>query len=168
MYPDVLKNMNLYVDGNGYAGAIEEITLPKVAAKTEEFRAGGMDAPIDVEVGMEKLETQFTLRKFDKDVLKQFGIKNSGKLVATIRGSFCSEENGEEFPVVINLKGLITEIDFGNWKSGENAMLKVAMSLRSYKLTVDGEEVYEIDIPAMIKKVNGVDEMSETRSNIGL
>jgi P2 family phage contractile tail tube protein len=30
MLPQILKNFNLYVDGRGYAGRIEELTLPNV------------------------------------------------------------------------------------------------------------------------------------------
>ena len=41
--PRVLKNMNLFVDGRGYAGRIDEIQLPKLTLKTEEHRAIGMD-----------------------------------------------------------------------------------------------------------------------------
>ena len=38
--PRVLKNMNLFVDGRGYAGRVDEIQLPKLTLKTEEHRAG--------------------------------------------------------------------------------------------------------------------------------
>ncbi|SMG63879.1 Phage major tail tube protein, partial [methanotrophic bacterial endosymbiont of Bathymodiolus sp.] len=59
MLDDILKNMALFVDGRGFAGNVEELTLPKLTLKTEEFRNGGMDAPIEVEMGMEKLESEF-------------------------------------------------------------------------------------------------------------
>jgi len=51
MLPKILKNFNVFVDGRGYAGKIDEITLPKLTIKTEEYRAGGM--------GMEKLEADY-------------------------------------------------------------------------------------------------------------
>ena len=57
----ILKNFNLFVDGRGYAGRAEEVTPPKLTIKTEEIRNGGMDAPISVDLGMEKLECQFIL-----------------------------------------------------------------------------------------------------------
>ena len=47
--PRVLKNMNLFVDGRGYAGRIDEIQLPKLTLKTEEHRAGGMDLPVEID-----------------------------------------------------------------------------------------------------------------------
>lgn len=56
--PHVLKNMNLFVDGRGYAGRVDEIKLPKLTLKTEEHRAGGMDIPVELELGMDKLEAE--------------------------------------------------------------------------------------------------------------
>ena len=41
----LLKNINLFIDGRGYAGKVDEFDPPKLTIKTEEFRAGGMDAP---------------------------------------------------------------------------------------------------------------------------
>jgi P2 family phage contractile tail tube protein len=38
MIPKILKNFNLYVDGRGYAGRVEEITLPKLTITTIKFR----------------------------------------------------------------------------------------------------------------------------------
>ena len=63
--PHVLKNMNLFVDGRGYAGRVDEIKLPKLTLKTEEHRAGGMDIPVELELGMDKLEAELTISDFD-------------------------------------------------------------------------------------------------------
>ncbi len=50
MLPKILRNFNVFVDGRGYAGKIDEITLPKLTIKTEEYRAGGMDIPINIDI----------------------------------------------------------------------------------------------------------------------
>ncbi len=104
MLGDILKNMSLFVDGRGYAGNVEEIQLPKLTLKTEEFRNGGIDAPIEVDMGMEKLECEFTLTKFDKEVLRFFGLAPGNSKLLTMRGSVVSD-SGEETPVVVNLQG---------------------------------------------------------------
>ncbi|EGG94657.1 phage major tail tube protein [gamma proteobacterium IMCC1989] len=168
MYLDVLKNMNLSVDGKGYAGVIEEIVLPKLTVKTEEFRGGGMDTPVKLDMGMEALEISFTLKKFDKGLLTRFGLGNGKRVQLTVRGGLSSDGDGSEIPLTINLQGMITEMDFGTWKAGENAMVKATVSLRYYKLTLDGEELHEIDIANMIRKIDGFDYLAITRKNIGL
>ena len=62
--PRLLKNMNLFVDGRGYAGRVDEVENPKLSLKTEEHRAGGMDLPVEVELGMEKLEASLTFSDY--------------------------------------------------------------------------------------------------------
>jgi P2 family phage contractile tail tube protein len=167
MLDGILKNMNLFVDGRGQAGNIEEITLPKLTSKTEEFRNGGMDAPVEVEMGMEKLEMDFTLTRFDKEILKLYGLSSGNIKPLTIRGSLSSED-GTETGVIINLRGMIKEVDGGSWKPGDKATLKLSVALRYYKLTVGGEVIHEIDVPNMIRIIGGVDQLATQRANLGL
>ena len=49
--PRVLRGFDVFVDGRGYAGKVEELELPKLSIKTEEFRAGGMDVPVELDMG---------------------------------------------------------------------------------------------------------------------
>jgi len=167
MLNDILKNMNLFVDGRGYAGNVEELTPPKLTMKTEEIRNGGMDAPIEVEMGMDKLEASFTLTKYDSNVLSLFGLHPGVPVFLTFRGSVASE-NGTEKPVVIQMVGVIKEIDQGSWKAGDKATLKAMMTLRFYSHMVDGFMVHLIDIPNMVRMVNGVDQLLLTRKNLGM
>lgn len=167
MLDDILKNMSLFVDGRGFAGNVEELTLPKLTLKTEEFRNGGMDAPIEVEMGMEKLESEFTLTRFDKNVLKLFGLAPGQLTPLTIRGAVISDD-GTQTAVVVNLQGVVREMDPGNWKPGEKATLKIMMALRYYKLTHGGDVVHEIDIPNMVRTIGGVDQLSAVRSALGI
>ena len=44
-FPSKLKDFRHYIDGQGYAGVIPEVGLPKLALKTEDWRAGGMLGP---------------------------------------------------------------------------------------------------------------------------
>lgn len=167
MLDDVLKNMALFVDGRGYAGNVEELTLPKLSLKTEEFRNGGMDAPIEIEMGMEKLECEFTLTRFDRNVLKLFGLAAGQLVPLTVRGALVSD-NGLQTAVVVNLYGIVRELDPGNWKPAEKATLKLSMALRYYRMTHGGEVVHEIDIPNMIRIIGGVDQLAAMRVALGL
>ena len=167
MLDDILKNMALFVDGRGFAGNVEELTLPKLTLKTEEFRNGGMDAPIEVEMGMEKLESEFTLTRFDKNVLKLFGLAPGQLTPLTIRGAVISDD-GTQTAVVVNLQGIVREMDPGNWKPGEKATLKIMLALRYYKLTHGGDIVHEIDIPNMVRTIGGVDQLFAVRSALGI
>lgn len=167
MIQDVLKNMNLFVDGRGYAGNVDELTLPKLALKTEEHRAGGMDAPVELDMGMEKLECDFTLSKFDKEVLKLFGLAPGNLVPLTMRGAVESDD-GVVTPVVVALRGIIREIDYGSWKPGDKATVKASLALRYYKLTHGDEVLHEIDTENMVRKVNGIDQLAAIKFALGM
>lgn len=167
MLDDILKNMALYVDGRGYAGNVETLTLPKLTMKTEEFRNGGMDAPIEVELGMEKLECEFTLTRFDREVLSLFGLAQGQQIPLTIRGAIESDD-GAQLSVVVNLQGFVREVDYGSWQPGEKATLKMMIALRYYKLTHGPNVVHEIDVPNMVRTINGVDQLAITRTALGI
>ena len=166
-YPRILKNMNLFVDGRGYAGRVDEIELPKLSLKTEEHRAGGMDLPIEVELGMEKLESNLTISDYDPEVFKLFGLLDRQDTPVTVRGAI--QRQGETAQaVVIALRGGWKEIDSGTWKPGDKSTLKVAVAVNYFKLTIAGQEIVEIDAINLVRKVGGVDQMADIRSAIGM
>lgn len=167
MLPQNLVNLNLTVDGLGYAGVVMGLTLPKLAIKTEEHRAGGMDAPIDVDMGMEKLESAFTLSGWKSDVKKFFGLSDGSALAAVFRGAY-RDDAGTVQAVVISMRGMLKENDSGDWKPGEKAEDKFTLACRYYKAEVDGQVIHEIDKLNGIRTVNGVDQMAAIRAAIGL
>jgi len=166
MLPKILKNFSAFVDGRGYAGRVDEITLPKLSIKTEEYRGGGMDVPIDIDLGMEKLEAEITFSEYDPELFRLFGIMDNSTVNFTLRGGL--QGTGDAEPVVINLRGKIKELDSGSWKAGDKATLKCMIAIFYYKLTIDRRELIEIDAENMIRKINGVDQLSSMRQALGV
>ena len=107
--PRVLKNMNLFVDGRGYAGRIDEIQLPKLTLKTEEAK-----------------------------------------------------------PVTVNLRCVLNVLDAGTGLPCDKSTLMVSVAASYYKLTIDDEELIEIDAINLVRKVGGTDQMEAIRAAIGL
>lgn len=161
MLPKILKNFNLYVDGRGYAGRVEEITLPKLTLKTEEFLGAGMSAPVEIDMGMEKLEMDMTFAEYDKNLFKLLGLTNGAEIAFTIRGAIQGIDAPES--VVLNVRGFFKEMDFDSWKPAEKATLKCSVACTYYKLSVGGTELIEIDPANMIRNVNGSDQLSAIR-----
>lgn len=164
---NIRKNLNLFVDGRGYAGQVEEFNAPKLALVTEEFRAGGMDAPIELTMGMEKLECDFSLVSYDADVLNLFGVAE-GNLVPFVAREALESFDGTVTPVVHTMRGKIKEIDPGTSKAGDKPTLKVAMALTYYKLQHGDATVLEVDVENMVRVVNGTDALASTRAALGL
>lgn len=166
MIPKVLKNFNLFVDGRGYAGRVEEVVLPKLSVKTEEHRVGGMDTSIDIDMGLDKLECEFTLSEYDADVLAAFGLTDGTQVPLTMRGALSDEASVT--PVTVTVQGSWRELDFGTWKAGEKATLKIAVALRYYKLDIGGRALVEVDVLNMIRKIDGTDQLAELRGALGI
>lgn len=164
---DVRKNLNLFVDGRGYAGQIEDFNAPKLALKVAEWHAGGMAAPIDLKMGMEKMTTDFALLKYDRDVLALFGVAN-GQSVAFVAREALESFDGTVTPVIHTMRGRITNIDPGTSKAGEVATLRFTMTLTYYKLQHGVSTVQEIDAINMIHMINGVDVYAAQRNALGM
>lgn len=164
---DVRKNINLFVDGRGYAGQIEDFTPPKLTLKTEEFRGGGMDAPVELTMGMEKLEASFTLVSMDRDVLKSFSV-SEGQVVPFTAREALESFDGTITPVVHSMRGKIREIDQGTPKPGDKISMKITMAVSYYKLQHGRETVLEIDVENMVRVIKGVDQLAGTRAALGM
>lgn len=164
---DVRKNINLFVDGRGYAGQVTEFNAPKLTLQTEEFRAGGMDAPIDLTMGMEKLVCDFGLKSYDLSVLAMFGIIEGASVPLVAREALESFD-GTVTQVIHTMRGKITEIDPGTSKAGEAPELKITLSLTYYKMQHGSTVVHEIDVENMVRKINGVDALAAVRSALGM
>lgn len=154
----ILKNFNTFVDGRGYAGRIDEISLPKLSIKTEDHRAGGMDIPVAIDMGMEKLEAELTFSEYAPELFRLFGLVDGNAVSLTLRGGL--QGSGDAEAVVVNLRGQFKELGPGNWKPADKAMLKCTVSISYYKLTIDAEN--------MVRKINGVDQMSSLQTALGI
>ena len=164
--PQVLRNMNLYVDGRSHAGVIGELVLPKLKLKTEDFQGGGMDAPIEIEMGMEKLEASATIHEYDATTYVMFGLTDGSKVNITARGAL--KQGDKVVPVSVVMHGSWNEIDPGSWKVGQKVEQKVMMNLEYYSLSINNLPVVLIDIPNMKRIIGGKDALAEIKAAIGL
>lgn len=164
---DVLKNLNLFVDGRGYAGQIQNYSPPDLTLTTEDFRGGGMDSAVAIEMGMEPLETSFSLIAYDADVLALWGVAEGSSIQCTVRGALESFD-GTVKPVVHNMRGKITGLSRGEWTPGSPAPLSVTLRLTYYKETHNGSDLHEIDVENMVRIVNGTDRLAAQREALGL
>ena len=165
--PRKIKNFTLFNEGLSYLGEVDEVTLPKLTRKTEEFRGGGMNGPVAADMGLEALNMEFTVG-MDVRVYRQFGIsKVDGALIRFV-GAWQREDSDQVTAAEVVARGRYTELDPGTAKAGEDAPLKVMANLSYYKLTVDGQIEVEIDLMNFVEVVGGVDRLAEQRNALGL
>lgn len=160
--PKTLRNFNLFVEGFSLAGMAEEITLPKLSRKMEEYRGAGMHGPIDLDMGLEKLELDFSLKEYNKEILKSFGVHDASGVGLRFVGAIQNDaDTAKAEAVEVTVRGRWKELDFGSVKTGEAATLKVTMPLTYIKYDCNGETLMEIDLIAGTEVIGGVDRLAE-------
>ena len=166
MLPRILKGFALYVDGENFIGRCETVKLPDLNLKTEAYRAGGMDAEVDQDMGMEKLDVQFTLAEYSPAIIKKFGLFSADKQIV-LRGGI--QRQGEAaIPVVIRLQGGIKQLTRDDWKQGEKGSMQCTANCNSYIETQGGEELVNIDILNYKRVIGGVDQLASMRAALGM
>ena len=168
MLPRTLRNFQLSVDGVGYAGRVTELTLPTLTIATEEDRAGGLDAPAEIDMGMEALNASFPLAEYDLDVIKRFGLYNQNDVEVTARGALQRNGDTDAVAIEVNLTGSITNFDPGAFEAGSMTEASFEVAVRYYKLTIAAEVLHEIDVENMKRIINGEDQLESVRTAMGI
>lgn len=165
MLPRVLKNFTAYVDGRGYIGRVETVTLPELTINAAEYRGGGMDAPVDLDMGMAKLDAQIVLAEYDTDVIKLFGLFSANTPVV-LRGA--TQRQGEAVvPVVIRMVGGIKQLSRAQWQAGTNSPMTISVNANIYQEISGGETLVDIDVINGKRIIGGVDQLADIRTALG-
>lgn len=166
--PRELKNFNLFADGNSLMGVAESVKLPKIAYKTEDYRGAGMPGVVELRKGLEKLELEWTLSGFDSLPYKQFKEHKLAGLGLRFTGAYQRDDTGEVQAVEIVVRGRHNSADPGDTKMGDGSKTVTKTACAYYKLTVDNQVLFEIDVPGMTFMVDGTDLMADERKALGL
>ncbi|WP_294192304.1 phage major tail tube protein [uncultured Sphingomonas sp.] len=167
-FPTKLKQMMMFNAGAAFVGETVEITPPKLTRKLEEYRAGGMNRPVKVDMGGEALEMEATYGGPMRQILRQHAMLSLSGVQQRFVGSFQNDDTGNLDAIEIVTRGRHEEIDMGNWKPGDDTEFKVKSQLSYYKLSWNGEVVIEIDVLGMVELVGGVDLMAAHRAVLGI
>lgn len=167
LQPKILKNFVLFVDGDAKAGRCEEVNLPSLELTTEEHRAGGMDAPLKHDMGMNAIEISFSMIEYDPKVLKLFGLRNQASARLTFRGH-ADDNAGNSQSIVVVASGQIQGMNSDPVQAGRKAGLRFMMNCLYYHLYVGGERIIEINIPGMVRRIGLEDQLEAVRANLGL
>ena len=166
--PNILKQFNLFDDGNSLLGEIEEVGLPKLGRKTEAYQGGGMLGPVDIDLGNEKLELEITCGGWLRNAVLSYGQAKAASSAWRFAGAYQRDDTGDVMAVEIHARGRFSEIDRGKAKVGDKSQTKLKASLTYYKEVIDGVTLLEIDLLNFVFIVNGVDMLDKQRKAIGL
>jgi len=165
--PRKLKNFNVFHNSVSFIGEVQEINLPKLGRKTEDYRGAGMTGDVAIDMGNDKLELETTYGGHMRDVVAQYGITRVDGVLMRFAGAYQRDDSGDVDAVEIVMRGRHTEIDRGKAASGDKTEFKVKSALTYYKETVNGATLIEIDLINMVEIVDGVDRLAQQRAAIG-
>lgn len=163
----IRKNFNLYLDGFGYAGNVDEYQAPTLAVQVEDFRAGGMDSSVALDMGMEKLEASFKLSKIAAEAIRLWGVGAGQTFSLVVRGAL-EDLDGAVKLEVFTQRGTIRSVEFDAITPGAKAGVTLTMDVREFSYDLDGVRIHDIDVLNMKRIVNGVDRLAAQRAAIGL
>jgi hypothetical protein len=163
--PKRLKNFNLIVQNFGHAGLCAEVTLPDLTIKTDEIRNGGMDVPIEDDMGQEKMEIKWKLQENMSSMFRLWGLQDGSQVRLLFRGAASDgSKNVDSFE--IEAHGKLMSIGQGSVKSGEPNEQECTLACRFLRITNNGSELVKIDALGMKRIVGGVDQLAAIRNAI--
>lgn len=165
--PRKLKAMALFVDGQHYAGECTEVTPPTLERETEDYRAGGMNGPVKLDMGGSELTMTLKMAGHVAAMVAQFGGSLSGtqlRLVQAVQADDAEAVQGVELVA----RGRMTKFDPGTAKVGDLTEHEYEFALTYIKWVDNGTTQVEVDYVNMIENVGGVDRMAQTRAVLGI
>ena len=167
MIADILRNVSATIDGRGYAGKFDSVTLPTLEVNTVEHRGGGMDLAVELDMGLKPMQAMIESVAVDRHLLASWGVADGTFVPWTFRGAL-QGDGGTVTPALAEMRGLCTKIEWGDWKPGEKVALKATLALRFFRYVQGGVEVAKIDALNSIRIINGADQLTDTRAALGI
>lgn len=164
--PFILRNFSVHIDGTPKFGEGDQCKIPTLEIQTEEFRGGGMDIPVMLDLGMKVLEIEWRFFSIDPQAFTVLGLAPGNLIPITFRGHL-QGENGNERAVIVRTRTLVTKVDPGSWEAGKKTELNCAGNPHYLKIQHGETVLYEIDPMNAVRAVNGINQLERMRVNLG-
>ncbi len=167
----VITDGTLYL-GRNLFGTVTNIKAPEIEPNTLEIKTLGSVGTYSLSMtSVKELKSSATLTGYDMKVFKQIADPTK-ELTMTIYAEIKEYDGAaltSQKSLKIKMRGTCSKFQLlGEMKAQENIEFPMEFNNTAVKKTVDGKDIYEIDIPNYIYKVNGVDLLAKTKKNLGL
>jgi uncharacterized protein len=165
---DILQDFTVWIEEAGKIGECPNFQLPEINLAMEEFRGGGMDGTVEIPFGLEKIEYQFDLHTWDKDIWDQFGFGPGAQNVPVTFRGYTLTQNAAERGVLVHMVGTLKSIKPDAVEAGKKFKQTVHISAHQYIHVIDGQEKMNIDVYAKRFIVNGTDRSARARQFLSI
>lgn len=164
--PQVLVDYAWYQDGRGLIGLVPSVKLPALTKITEEFVAGGMAGPIDIDMGMvEKMTATVTLAEPNPETIKLFGLTNGQEKQFTFRSAL---QGKETTGFTVRMTGRVIGLSIGDIERKKLVETECEITLTSIKIEHGKEVLIDIDHEGGRMIVGGVDLRADINNALGI
>jgi P2 family phage contractile tail tube protein len=167
--PKTLKGFTFVNNGNNLEALVTSIDLPNLKRKTEEYTAGALDGPIQIDVGGEIMELELVLAEINGPIVGVFNMAAVDTEKFRVKGSRGVEGDIKEEKIDIICRGRWVEIDFGTMEPHKPGETKYKCILTYYELRLADKPIVIIDTLAAVHiGADGKDRLAERRANLGI
>lgn len=166
--PITLKNFNVFVDGDSYAGTAKTIELPTITKKIEDIRTAGMIGDVGLDMGFEKMEMTVTYIGVDSRHFGQLSKCGVNNLPIRYVGAYERQDTCSYVTREVYMRGGLTELALGEMELGSINEQELVYNVSYIRIVDDGVELLELDLVNGIYKVGGVDKTSRINAMLGL
>ena len=167
--PEKINDFNVYMDGDKMIGVAASANLPSVTMKTSTIAGTGINGELDSPtIGLfESMEQEIEFNTLYSSALGMMNPLESINLTFRAAQQVYDKTGGYQFKslVVVEL-GRVKEVEPGKIEKGETMEAKVKLELTYLKITVDDEELVEIDKLNGVYTVRGTDMLEQVRNMI--
>ena len=159
-----ITNANVYLDGIGLLGRAEEIEVAKPKHKMVDHKGLGMAGTAEFWAGVDKLEAKI---KWASIYPEAEAALNSPFQAHYFQVRSNLETYTKEQPLVYLMTGIFKDAGSMNFKLHEGVDTTSLISVYHSELYIGGTQIFLFDVMANIYVVNGVDQLSTFRANLG-
>lgn len=167
-----LINYEVYdeTDGSERLLGTASVDLPELEFMSAELKGAGMAGEVNFPIIGHTNNLTVTLHwmSIHSNLTK---LSAPGSHTVTCRGALQQYDSGTGNIIVsavkITFRGLPSKATLGKFEPGEQTESENEFNINYLKMTVDGEELLEIDKLNYIYRVNGEDYLTDTRAAVG-
>jgi|GEM_PF-1976940 P2 family phage contractile tail tube protein len=155
---NMLIGQEVFVQGYGFIGTTKDIELPKVKFKQTEVNGRNVDTGL-----LEPIEAKIEVGEYNAVIWE--AISKRDHEIATFVIKKSARDRQSKKAIYVELGAWVSEQEFGG-KIGDVDSIALDLNVQTYRLEVDGKEMYNIDIPNYVCKINGADKYETLRSHV--
>ena len=165
-----LYNANAYVDGDNFAGIVEELTTPDFKPKMTDHKPLSGIGGIKIPTGLDEMTFKMKLNSIEPVLLAKSADFYTAQDIMIRANSdiWENDSRSESVPVTFFIRGRSTGVPAIGLKHQDNPDIELNYTVHYYKVEIDGVVLFEVDYYAQVYIVNGSDLMAAYRANLGI